>query len=110
MSDAKEIERQLEHLTAFVAERRAAVANGESITLEGMEKEILGLCEAVRVSPREQAREFMPRLTKLLTDIHLLGEALTMQRDALTQEIQGLDQHKKAAVAYTQRSGKPEEE
>ncbi len=87
-------------IAQFVSDSQALLLEGGMMEIAGLDDRVRELCEAVLELSQEERVRYADRLQQLLGDLNALGEALVVQRDAVSNELQGLSHHRKANTAY----------
>jgi hypothetical protein len=84
----------------YIEESNALIAKGAYVQLNGLDAKVSELCEAVLTLSGEQREEYADRLQQLVAALQILRENMDNSRDAVNQEMHGLNTHKKANKAY----------
>lgn len=100
MSDQHKPEALFSTIESFVSESQRLLEEGTLVDATGLDDHVRSLCEAVMALSQEQRLIHAERMQELLLQLNQLGAAMVAQRDALAEELRGLQQKKKAHQAY----------
>lgn len=81
-----------------------ALENGTPFDTEGLEEKTQEVCERVTSLPRGEAVEYEAELTKMVTFLNKITEAMQEQRSGFLDEFQSLNQRQNAMRAYSRAS------
>lgn len=95
-----------ENVSKFVEDSRNLIANGSSIEMAGIDRQVQSLCSHILQLSVEEREKYADLLQTLLTELQALSEDLIKQREAMVHEIRYLSSHKKANIAYKTADGK----
>lgn len=95
-----------DNVSKFVEDSRNLIANGSSVEMAGIDRQVQSLCSHILELSLEEREKYADMLQKLLTELKALSEDLVTQRDAMVHEIRYLSSHKKANIAYKTADGK----
>ncbi|MEZ5691550.1 MAG: hypothetical protein R3D71_07790 [Rickettsiales bacterium] len=84
----------------FISDNRNLLAEGSTVKLAGMDKKVHSLCEQVLELSESDRQEYGELLDELLNDLKELSKDMTIQREAMANEIRYLSSHKQANIAY----------
>jgi|GEM_PF-974733 len=89
----------------LVNDCREKLSQGE-ISIPEMEQAVQAYCESINLLPLEEGRLHKESLHELMELIKKLESELCEERDRVNREVQGLEQMRKANIAYytTERS------
>ena len=89
-----------DNIAKFVEDTRNLLSQGKTVEVAGLDQQVQGLCTKVlELSPGE-CEKYADLLQELLNQLTVLGEDLTIQKEAIAHEIRYLSSHKKASAAY----------
>ncbi len=94
-------EKLFQDVSAFITESRALLEKGAMMELDGLDAEVKRLCDAVLGLSQEQRIQYADKLQFLMKGLSALGDEMIQQRDAVVLEMRGLNQYRKAHVAYS---------
>jgi hypothetical protein len=97
-------QQRLEALEQELARCAGMLDQGDVPSLSGIELEVKVLCDQVLQMPTGEAGEYIQRLQALSDAFSVLGEVMAEQRDALREELTGLQARQKAHRAYGMQS------
>ena len=110
MADSKNL---LLDIQKFMDDSKSVLASGNNIDLAGLDNQIKNLCAMVDSLSSSEREKYEQPLNELLSQLTILGNDLTVQKEALEHEMRYLSSHKKANVAYKTADAKaplPEDE
>lgn len=81
---ADDIARRLKSSIDYVRDCETRVTRGEIMDLEGLDKNVIDICDAIAALPREEAAPLEPTMTKLIAGLEQLARAMKEQQDKLT--------------------------
>ncbi len=90
----------VDELEAYIREAMDILDSGEYIALNGLDEKVSELCRHVTEIPLAEAKDFQPRLTGVIKQLDLLQSIMIEHRDRVEQQLQGLDNTKRASQAY----------
>ncbi len=108
MNDDREHQELFKNIAQFVLDSRTLIDKGAMVEMAGLDKQVQGLCERVMELSDEDRIKYAGSLQWLLDELNTLGKELTVQREAIANEIRYLSSHKKANVAYKTADAKAE--
>ncbi len=100
----------LDDLKVYISKAKEIVAQGDYIELEGLDKQVHRMCQAISTLSVEESRQFKDELDELMIDLDELQQRFVASRDALGKELSGVSKHKQASVAYKQSEHGPRRE
>ena len=89
-----------EQIMQFIAACRTDLDAGREVALDGLDKKMLTLCDAVQRMSPDNARVFGEHLEEVMAEVTALEAALKSTRDTVADELARLRQHRKANSAY----------
>ncbi|MFO0389257.1 MAG: hypothetical protein ACK502_06010 [Alphaproteobacteria bacterium] len=98
---AESPEKLFQDVSAFISESRTLLEKGAVMELDGLDAEVRRLCDAVLGLSQEQRIVYADKLQVLMKGLSALGDEMAKQRDAVVSEMRGLNQYRKAHVAYS---------
>jgi len=87
-------------ISRFVQDSHDLLKRGAIMELKGLDDQVAALCKEVLLLSQDERVRYADDLQRLLGELNGLGEALTLHRDTMANEILNLSQHRKASVAY----------
>ena len=79
---------------------RQAVERGELVELVMLEDKVRAMCESIQALSKQEMNRFADDLEHMHKELDALQGMLIKAREALRDELVGLDHHRKANVAY----------
>ncbi|NBX04353.1 MAG: hypothetical protein EBR02_09925 [Alphaproteobacteria bacterium] len=89
-----------DEITRFVDDSKTLLESGAFVQLAGLDDHVRSLCEALVMLTQEDRLKHADRLQQLLWSLNNLEETMMQYRDAMAEQIRGLNTHQKANVAY----------
>jgi hypothetical protein len=100
MTEYANPEALFDEISRYIDNSKVMLAAGEFVKLAGLEDHVRMLCEALITLSQEERLKHADRLQQLLWSLSELEETMMHYRDAMADEIRGLNTHQKANVAY----------
>lgn len=85
-SERAELEQQLKQLTDYVRDCERRVAKGEIMDLQGLDRQVMVLCDRVTMLPRQDAQIIESKLTLMIGELENLANTLRAQQALLDQQ------------------------
>lgn len=99
------LEARLETLSHQIEQARAAVADGASPELAGLDDQVSRLCRDIHALPRADGQQLLPALQDVLERIEDLDAAMKQRFDDVKAELQNHGRRTQAAKAYGRSAG-----
>ena len=87
-------------ITQFISDSRVLLESGAFVQLAGLDDHVKMLCEALVGLSQDERLQHADRLQQLLWSLNDLEGTMVHYRDAMAEQIRGLNTHQKANVAY----------
>lgn len=82
--DAAEIGQRLKSAIDYVRDCETRVARGEIMDLQGLDKNVIEICDALSKMPPKEAKELEDSMAVLIEKLELLARAMKEQQDKMT--------------------------
>jgi hypothetical protein len=83
MADAQDIEKRLKAIIDYVQDCERRVLKGEIMDLQGLDKNVVEICDAVAAMPRKESQGLEKRMSQLIDLLETLAGAMKAQQDKL---------------------------
>lgn len=83
MTEKAQIEQRLKSINDYVADCERRVLRGEIMDLQGLDKNVIEICDAIAELPAEEARDLEPRMADLISGLEVLAKAMKDQQDKM---------------------------
>lgn len=84
------LEQKTDQLIEQISEKTRLILLGQDISLEGLDEKVADTCEQIKELGGEKAREFEPKLKKMIINLDHLATAIknsqTMMKQTLEKE------------------------
>lgn len=81
---ADDIAKRLKSSIDYVRDCETRVTRGEIMDLEGLDKNVIEICDAIANLPRDQATPLEATMTRLIEGLEHLARAMKEQQEKLT--------------------------
>lgn len=75
-SEAAEIGQRLKSVTDYVRDCQARVSKGELMDLQGLDKNVIALCDAVAELPEKEGQAFEKQMSQLIESLEELANTI----------------------------------
>lgn len=75
-SEAAEIGQRLKSITDYVRDCQARVSKGELMDLQGLDKNVIALCDAVAELPEKEGQAFEKQMSQLIESLEDLANTI----------------------------------
>lgn len=82
--DKSEIGTRLTSVTAYVQDCERRVLMGEIMDLQGLDRNIIILCDAIAALPQEEAKTYEDRMATLIEKLEVLAQSMRAQHEKMT--------------------------
>jgi hypothetical protein len=87
--DAAELETRLKSVIDYVQDCERRVLRGEIMDLQGLDRNVIEICDAVANLPRKESQKIEDRMTQLIDMLEVLSKAMRAQQDGFTSARSG---------------------
>lgn len=81
---AADIEKQLVSIIDYVRDCETRVHRGEIMDLQGLDKNVFDICEAVAALPRPEAQPLEAKMNALIEKLEDLADSMRVQQEKMT--------------------------
>lgn len=82
--DAAEVAQRLKAIVDYVRDCQARVVKGEIMDLQGLDKKVVDLCDAIAKLPEEDGHAMEGQMGVLIESLETLARTMKEQQDRLT--------------------------
>ena len=79
---AAEVSKQLKGITDYVRDCQARVTRGEIMDLQGLDKNVMEVCNAVAGLPAKEGQSLEKQMTQLIESLEVLARTMKEQQEA----------------------------
>lgn len=84
--DSTEIAKRLRAVTDYVRDCERRVALGEIMELDGLDRNVMEICDGITKLPKEQGQLLEKQMATLIDDLEHLADAMRAQQDKMDPE------------------------
>ncbi|MBU6475169.1 MAG: hypothetical protein KGL10_04415 [Alphaproteobacteria bacterium] len=81
--EAADVGKRLRTIVDYVRDCRIRVTKGEIMDLQGLDKNVISLCDAIAALPEEEGRALEGQMSGLIDSLEELARAMKEQQDKL---------------------------
>ena len=81
VEDAAEVAKRLKSIIDYVRDCQLRVGKGEIMDLEGLDKNVVNICDAIAKLPEEEGQALEGQMSQLIDSLEALGRMLKDQQD-----------------------------
>ncbi len=82
--DAAQIGKRLKSTVDYVRDCETRVIRGEIMDLQGLDRNVIEICDAIATLPPKDARDLEASMSALIEDLEKLARAMKEQQDKMT--------------------------
>ena len=79
--NAADVGKRLKLIVDYVRDCQARVTKGEIMELQGLDKNVIELCEALGELPENEAQALEAQMTQLISSLEVLARTMKEQQD-----------------------------
>lgn len=79
--DAATVAKRLKSIVDYVRDCQIRVGKGEIMELEGLDKNVIEVCDAIARLPEEEGQAMEDQMTSLIDSLEMLGKMLKEQQE-----------------------------
>lgn len=81
MPDAQAVEKRLKSIVEYVHDCERRVIKGEIMDLQGLDQNVMVVCEEIAALPREQGRALESKMSQLISGLDALAVSIKKQHE-----------------------------
>lgn len=81
--DAAAVAKQIKGIIDYVRDCQARVTKGEIMDLQGLDKNVIDICDAIAHLPEKEGRALEGQMTQLIDSLEVLARTMKEQQDHL---------------------------
>ena len=90
----------IDTIEEYIRASSRSITAGEMVEMDGLEVKVAELCAVIDKLPKPEGQIYYKKLEGLVVQLSELGMELKRGRDAVQEELKGLDMRRKASIAY----------
>jgi hypothetical protein len=83
--DAAAIGKQLKSITDYVRDCQARVTKGEVMDLQGLDRNVIEVCDAIAKLPEKEGHAMEDRMGELISSLEVLAKTMQEHHDRLVE-------------------------
>lgn len=84
-NDAGAVGKRLKGIVDYVRDCQARVTKGEIMDLQGLDKNVIEVCNAIAQLPEKEGRALEAQMTQLIESLEVLARTMKEQQDGFTR-------------------------
>lgn len=82
--EAAEVGKRLKAIVDYVRDCQARVTKGEIMDLQGLDNNVIEVCDAIAQLPEEEGQALESQMTQLIESLEVLARTMKEQQDGFT--------------------------
>lgn len=78
-----EVEKKLKGIVDYVRDCQARVTRGEIMDLQGLDRNVMEVCDAAAKLPEEDGQKLEQQMSQLIESLEVLASAMKEQQDSI---------------------------
>jgi hypothetical protein len=99
-SKAESLKLDLQNVASIIVAARGLVAEGQTVNLAPLEKEVRRLCEAISALDAAENMPLRPMMVSLIDDLDKLAEDMRRRHAELKSQLESLNTGSRVVTAY----------
>lgn len=81
-----ELAKRLKSVNDYVRDCERRVSLGEIMELDGLDRNVMELCDAIAALPQGESADFEKQMSSLIENLETLADAMRIQQDKVAEE------------------------
>ncbi len=81
-----ELAKRMKSVNDYVRDCERRVSLGEIMELDGLDRNVMELCDAIAALPKDQSADFEKQMGSLIENLETLADAMRIQQDKVAAE------------------------
>ena len=81
-----EIAKRMKTVTDYVRDCERRVSLGEIMELDGLDRNVMELCDAVAALPKDESANLEKQMSSLIENLETLADAMRIQQDKVAEQ------------------------